>query len=248
MFFTTNFSAQQNKGKIHGIITDEYGAAAPGADITITEKTTESRAGIRTVESDSEGKFTLENVTSGAYKISVEFMGGMSYESESVSVVDGQTTKLEIQVCYGGCVEKDSVVKPIEITDTDKAEIVNQVLENALVKKNLPDYNLLIKQKGRIVLSTENIKLEWLKLPPNINLKLMTKKQIQSRADNTKDFLYLSFAEFKQAKRGIVVKLTNSWAVGKNSGMAYLSGGGNIFLYRKESDKWIGKSLGGWIS
>jgi hypothetical protein len=172
----------------------------------------------------------------------------MSYENENVIVAVAQTTKLNIQVCYGGCREKDAAIKPIEITDADKAEIVNQVLEKALIGKNLPDYNMLIEQKGQIVLSTKNIKPEWIKLPANIKLKFMSEKEIQSKADNTKDFLYLSFAEFKQAKKGVVVTLTNGWAVGKNSGMGYLSGGGNIYIYRIESGKWIGESLGGWIS
>lgn len=249
LFFATNLSAQQNTGKIHGIITDEYGAVIPGAAISITTEKdiAENLASLQTESSNDKGEFVLKNVPSGRYKITVELIA-MSYENENVIVAAGQTTKLNIQLCYGGCGEKDFAVKPIEITDADKAEIVNQVLENALVGKNLPDYYLLTKQKRQTVLSTENIKPEWVKLLPSVKLELMTAKQIQSRANNKKDFLYLSFAEFKQAKKGIVVTLSNSWAVGKNSRTGYLSGGGNIFLYHKESGKWIGKSLGGWIS
>jgi hypothetical protein len=42
--------------------------------------------------------------------------------------------------------------------------------------------------------------------------------------------------------------LSNGWAVGKNSNMGYLSGGGWRYEYRKEDGKWIGKILVGWIS
>jgi hypothetical protein len=36
--------------------------------------------------------------------------------------------------------------------------------------------------------------------------------------------------------------------VGKRSRMAYLSGGGYTYEYRKESGKWVGIFVSGWIS
>lgn len=243
-----NTWAQQDKGKISGTITDEQGAIVPGATISFTQKSISgNQATAQTRTSNNEGEFNIENLESGIYNISVDFYGGMSYENENVSVLANQTTKLNIQLCVGGC-EQDSGNKLTKITDADKADIVNQTLEDALVNKSIADYGMLVEQKGEIILSSENISPDWIKSLPNIKLKLMTKSQIQSKADYNRDFLYLSFTKFKQTKKGVIVTLTNGWAVGKHSGMGYLSGGGSIYLYTKESGKWVGKSLGGWIS
>ena len=45
----------------------------------------------------------------------------------------------------------------------------------------------------------------------------------------------------------IAVTLSNTWAVGKNSKSAYISGGGLTYEYRKESGKWVGKFITGWV-
>ena len=248
LLFAINIPAQQAAGKIYGVITDEPGAFVPGATVTAKQiSNTQNQAEIRTAVSNSEGEFSIDNLESGTYNISVDHSFIGSYENEKVAVVDNQATKLNIQLCVGGC-ESSSNSQKIELTDSDKADIINQILEDALVKKRIPDYGMLTEQKGEIILSSENIKIGWLKPLSNIKLKVMSKREIQDKADNNKDFLYLSFSNFKIAKKGIVVTLSNGWAVGKHSGMGYLSGGGSIYLYHKESGKWTGESLGGWIS
>ena len=246
--FTINIQAQQVTGKIYGVITDEPGAFAPGATVTAKQiSNTQNQVKIKTAVSNSEGEFSIDSLEPGTYNISVDYSFIGSYENENVTVVDNQATKLNIQLCVGGC-ESSSNSQKIELTDADKADIVNQILEDALVKKRIPDYGMLTEQKGEIILSSENIKTEWIKSLPNIKLKVMSEREIQNKADKSKDFLYLSFSNFRIAKKGIVVTMSNGWAVGKHSGMGYLSGGGSVYLYHKESGKWAGESLGGWIS
>ena len=90
LFFTTNPFAQENTGKIHGIITDEYGAVILGAAISITTEKAiaENLASLQTELSNDKGEFVLKNVSPGTYKITVEFLA-MSYENENVSIASG---------------------------------------------------------------------------------------------------------------------------------------------------------------
>ena len=46
----------------------------------------------------------------------------------------------------------------------------------------------------------------------------------------------------------MLLTLSNEWAVGWDSGFAYLSGGGMVYKFQKVSGKWVGESVGGWIS
>lgn len=45
----------------------------------------------------------------------------------------------------------------------------------------------------------------------------------------------------------IAIFLGSTWAVGHSSKKQYLSGGGSTYEYRKQSGKWIGKYLSGWV-
>ncbi|MGH9906176.1 MAG: hypothetical protein ACRD8U_11425, partial [Pyrinomonadaceae bacterium] len=99
-----------------------------------------------------------------------------------------------------------------------------------------------------VILSTRNIKPEWIKGIQDTTIKLMSQKQIQRKADREGDFLYLSFQEIKVRGTCIVVTVSNTWAVGKNSKGFILSGGGYTYEYRKQSGKWMGRFVSGWVS
>jgi hypothetical protein len=76
----------------------------------------------------------------------------------------------------------------------------------------------------------------------------MGQRQIQRKADREGDFLYTSFPEIRIRGACIAVTVANTWAVGRRSRMVYLSGGGYNYEYRKQSGKWVGKFVSGWIS
>jgi len=132
--------------------------------------------------------------------------------------------------------------------ERDEAELIRLTLERALVAKEIPDYKL-IRDKGNIVLSTENIDLRLVPTIPGVNLILLTPEQIQRKADQEGDFLYLRFRELNiQSPENAVVKLDNFWAVGRNSPHMYLSGGGFAIFYSKASGEWRGEVAYMWIS
>ena len=241
--------AQQSAGFVFGTVKNEKGEtlnavviefrlerALPGIDAT----------GYQTVRvSDDKGIFKVENLPPGIYSVKASYFG-RSYKNEDVRVYPSQKTNLDIRLAYEGC-EKAANNEAITLTDADKSEIINQVLKSERINKS-EFYTLLREQKKPITLSTENIKAGWVKPLPKLKLAFMSEQEIQDKADRKGDFLYLSFNEFEVSGGCVIVTLTNSWAVGKKSGMAYLSGGGSIYAFRKVAGKWISRSAGGWIS
>ena len=138
-----------------------------------------------------------------------------------------------------------------QATGEGRAEIVKLVLEWALVDKNIPDYALL-PDSGSIVLSLENIDADMVPQIPGVNLILLTPDEVQKKADEEGDLLFLSFQELKVGESKATVSINNTWAVSKESREArkgYLSGGGCALEYQKEGGEWVlGEQMMCWIS
>jgi hypothetical protein len=246
--FAANSFAQQETGVIKGVVVDFNGGVMPGITVKLdTKDLSAEKTFSRTAATDKNGEFTMVNLLPGEYVMSASKYEILTYKNSHVIVTASRTTKLTMELNFGGECEPYSAENTITITDDDSADIVNQILESDLTDKSIPDYQILAKQKGKIVLSTENIKAEWIKPSIKANLKLMTQSEIQDRADRKSDFPYLSIS-FRIINKCVRVTLNNSWAVGKNSPKGYLSGGAHVYIFHVESGKWTGKSVGGWIN
>ena len=166
----------------------------------------------------------------------------MVYRNENVVVKPFEPTELEVKITYEANCPASAAGETLAITDADKAEIVNQILFDGLVRDRL------MGQKGLIVISTEGIDASWIKPISNFKFEYLSRAEIQNKADRGKDFLYLSFRNWQIGINCIAVTLADGWAVGKHSRKFYLSGGGSIYLFQMESGKWTGKTLGRWVS
>jgi inhibitor of cysteine peptidase len=147
--------------------------------------------------------------------------------------------------------EQDNVI-PTEpangLSRSDEAELIRAALHRALVLEEIPDYALLANQET-IILSTANIDAELVPALSNVALTLMTPEEIQARADEMGDFPYLQFEAFSVEKSDRVrVSLGSRWAVGGDSEMGYLSGGGFEILYERTGNGWTGEITSAWIS
>ena len=143
----------------------------------------------------------------------------------------------------GGSADDDS-----PITREDRAKIIRWSLEYALVDQNIPDY-ALIQDPENIVLSAENIDADLLPTLPGINLILLTREEIQDRANREGDLLYIEFTDFTvESDTKVTVSLSNTWSVGTDSETAYLSGGGFAIEFTKTSGAWIGEVGPMWMS
>ncbi len=150
---------------------------------------------------------------------------------------------LTLSGCAGATLGNES-----PLTREDQAEIVRLTLERALVDQEVPDYQL-IKDKKNIVLSMANIDVSLIPTLPGINLIPLTREEIQAKANNEGDFLYLEFIEIEaESDAKATVSLGNTWAVAEDSETAYLSGGGFTIEYTKSADGWLSEVVAVWMS
>ncbi|HZD10992.1 MAG TPA: hypothetical protein VE553_06590 [Candidatus Binatia bacterium] len=135
-----------------------------------------------------------------------------------------------------------------QLGDDEWSELMRLTLERALIAKEIPDYGLL-QDPSQMVLSTEKIDPELVPEIEGVTLELLTPEEIQERADTQGDFLYLRFDSLEASSpQKATVALSNTWAVGADSDVAYLSGGGFTIEYIKGSQGWEGEITEMWIS
>lgn len=153
--------------------------------------------------------------------------------------------------------EQDNVMAPdtedgegeMLLSEDDQRELIRLTLERALIEQEIPDYALLADQGDSIVLSTENINPELLPELEGLTLELLTPEEIQARANEEGDFVYVNFDRFESsAEDAATVSLSSRWAAGEDSDMIYLSGGGFTIEYTRVGDNWMGEITESWIS
>ena len=81
----------QPNGYIEGSVTQETGAALPGANITVTSSTDEYETGTAAI---AEGRFRIV-VPEGSYQVEITFVGYKPELRENVQVRAGETTRLD---------------------------------------------------------------------------------------------------------------------------------------------------------
>jgi len=131
----------------------------------------------------------------------------------------------------------------------DKSQIVRLTLERTLVDQEIPDYNLLTAGGDELILSSENIEDVEIGDVPGIDLVVLSREEIQAKADAEGDFLYLFFNPFEVETDNLVnLSFGSQWAVGQDSTAGYLSGGGLQMIYERQLEGWEGEVLAVWMS
>ena len=166
-------------------------------------------------------------------KVEVQFTIGPVAESYPV-----QATAAEIVILS----QSSGGVPPgpdADVTERDKAEIVRLSLQWALVDKKIPDYRLYFSEMENIILSVENIEAGVLPQMPGVNLTLLQPEEIQKKADEEGDFLYLRFLQLEVSNSEAKVSLDSTWAVGKDSQEMHHAGYARCNAeYHRESGEW----------
>jgi hypothetical protein len=81
----------------------------------------------------------------------------------------------------------------LSLTDQDRLELIRQTLERALIGNEMIVAGVLVKDNESVVLSTENIDPSLVPDIPNRNLILLRPDEIQKKADDQGDFMFLNF-------------------------------------------------------
>jgi hypothetical protein len=143
----------------------------------------------------------------------------------------------------------DETPSGVELPQEDMADLIRLTLERALVAQEVPDYGLLTAGHDEIVLSTENIDPTLVPEIAGVNLVVLSPDEIQARANEAGDFLYLTFREITAVSTTEArVSLDNTWMRAEDSEIFYLSGGGFVIEYSKTADGWQGEVTEMWIS
>lgn len=137
----------------------------------------------------------------------------------------------------------------VELPQEDMAELIRLTLERALVAQEIPDYGLLTTGRDEIVLSTENIDPTLVPEIAGVNLVVLSPEEIQAKANEAGDFLYLIFRDITAVSSTEArVSLDNAWMPAEDSEMMYLSGGGFVIEFSKTAVGWQGEVTEMWIS
>src|SRR6059058_4777152 len=106
--------AQGTTGSISGFVTDETGAALPGATVTIRDADTDQK---RVLVADGAGRYRAQQLAPGDYEVSVELQGFRTARYADLPLTVGQDAVVNVQLKVGGIDE--------QVTVTGEAALVN---------------------------------------------------------------------------------------------------------------------------
>jgi len=124
-------SAQEFRATIGGIVTDPSGAVVAGVKI----KATNVERGIATESvSNSAGRYTIQFLLPGTYRLNAEKAGFRSYVREGVVLAASDRLGLDIRLDVGSLTDAITVVGEVPLLQTESASrtsmVDNQVVEN----------------------------------------------------------------------------------------------------------------------
>jgi hypothetical protein len=99
--------AQTGAGAITGIVTDQAGAAVPGATVTVTEVHTNRQ---RVSVSTDGGVYTAASLAPGEYRLDIELAGFRPIRREGVFLATGEKARIDVELAVGDLQERVTVV------------------------------------------------------------------------------------------------------------------------------------------
>ena len=90
--------AQENRGNIEGLVSDQQGAAIPGATVTATNLAT---GVVTTTKTDAAGNYGVPFLPPGTYKVSVEAEGFSTAVNSDVVLGAAETRRVDFALQLG---------------------------------------------------------------------------------------------------------------------------------------------------
>ena len=113
--------AQTVYGSIFGNVTDNTGAAIPGATVTVTD---EAKGTVVTVQSGASGDYSVEHLIPDLYDIKVTYQGFETFEAKGVQVNADTSPKVDAKMTVGGASTTVEVsADTIPVLKTDRADV-----------------------------------------------------------------------------------------------------------------------------
>jgi hypothetical protein len=115
---------QVDRGTITGRVTDNAGAAVPGANVTVTNAATGSTS---TAVTSGEGIYSIPALPPGEYKVRVEKSGFKASEVTGLALVAGNTASADVAMEVGQLTETVQITTEAGQVQTENAKISVQV-------------------------------------------------------------------------------------------------------------------------
>src|SRR5437762_8667000 len=125
--------AQVLYGSLVGTVTDESGAAVPGATVTITQPQTNAS---RETVTESGGAYRFPTVQSGTYTVTVQLIGFRTFTRADVPVTLNNISRVDAALQVGQLSETVTVSAESPLLQTERAEVRAELKAKELV--NLP--------------------------------------------------------------------------------------------------------------
>jgi hypothetical protein len=146
--------AQQQTGRIDGVITDATGAVVPGATVTLTGTST---AQLETVTSPN-GDYHFLNLSPGTYTVTAKLPGFADVVRQNVIVQTGGSTQINLQMRPAGVSEAVTVTGASPVVDTRKT--TNEITFDQTQLQEIPtarDPWVLLQQTPGVLMDRVNV-------------------------------------------------------------------------------------------
>lgn len=130
-------SAQVLYGTVLGTIEDQSGAVVPGAAVTLTNKSTGLTLNST---SDSQGRFTINNVPAGNYDLNAKANGFKPLTQSGIEVVINTVTRAGLKLELGNTTEEVTVQANIAELQTDSSDVRSSMDQKAVTNLPLSGY------------------------------------------------------------------------------------------------------------
>ncbi len=112
--------AQQDRGAFVGTVTDQTGAAIPGANVTLTQTQTNTR--YETITNEV-GQYRVPNLPIGEYRITFEAKGFKTVVREGLHLSVTNVSRVDVMMEVGAATESVTVAAEIPLLQTETPEV-----------------------------------------------------------------------------------------------------------------------------
>src|SRR5580658_1954646 len=119
--------AQAVYGSIFGTVTDNTGAAIPGATVTITD---EAKGTTVVVQAGASGDYSVEHLIPDLYDVKVTFQGFETFETKGIQVYADSSPKVDVKMTVGGASTTVEVsADTVPVLKTDRADVATELTQ-----------------------------------------------------------------------------------------------------------------------
>lgn len=113
-------AAQVTTGTLTGVVTDDSGAAVPGATVLVRSVETDAT---RTLTTDATGRYRAPGLAPGTYDITVELQGFQTMKRSGLTLSVGQTATVDLRLAVGRMEDVITVAGEAPVIDTTRSSV-----------------------------------------------------------------------------------------------------------------------------